>query len=89
MKLSLYVALLWAVWHLPDHFAEGGWGVQALISAHRLRYRVHLAVLRPCVVCVVHNVTAFSVLSTSYCSAEGRNRRVGTRYCDVRRQGVS
>jgi membrane protease YdiL (CAAX protease family) len=33
MKLTLYVALLWAVWHLPDHFAEEGWGVAALISA--------------------------------------------------------
>jgi uncharacterized protein len=33
LKLTLYVALLWAVWHLPDHFAEEGWGVQALISA--------------------------------------------------------
>jgi uncharacterized protein len=25
--------LLWAVWHVPDHFAEEGWGVEALISA--------------------------------------------------------
>src|SRR4249919_2139776 len=33
MKLTLYVALLWALWHLPDHFAEEGWGVEALISA--------------------------------------------------------
>jgi membrane protease YdiL (CAAX protease family) len=33
MKLTLYVALLWAVWHVPDHFAEEGWGVDALISA--------------------------------------------------------
>jgi membrane protease YdiL (CAAX protease family) len=33
MKLALYVALLWAVWHMPDHFAEEGWGVEALISA--------------------------------------------------------
>ena len=33
MKLTLYVALLWAVWHLPDHFAEEGWGIEALISA--------------------------------------------------------
>jgi uncharacterized protein len=33
MKLTLYVALLWAVWHLPDHFAVEGWGVEALISA--------------------------------------------------------
>ena len=32
MKLTLYVALLWAVWHVPDHFAEEGWGVEALIS---------------------------------------------------------
>jgi hypothetical protein len=29
----VYVALLWAVWHLPDHFAEDGGGVEALISA--------------------------------------------------------
>ena len=33
MKLTLYVALLWAVWHIPDHFAEEGWGVEALILA--------------------------------------------------------
>ena len=33
LKLTLYVALLWAVWHIPDHFAEEGWGVEALISA--------------------------------------------------------
>jgi membrane protease YdiL (CAAX protease family) len=33
MKLTLYVALLWAGWHVPDHFAEEGWGVEALISA--------------------------------------------------------
>jgi len=26
MKLALYVALLWAVWHMPDHFAGEGWG---------------------------------------------------------------
>jgi uncharacterized protein len=25
LKLTLYVALLWAVWHLPDHFAVEGW----------------------------------------------------------------
>jgi hypothetical protein len=33
MKLTLYVALLWALWHMPDHFAEEGWGVDALILA--------------------------------------------------------
>jgi CAAX protease family protein len=31
-KLTFYVALLWTVWHVPDHFAEEGWGVEALIS---------------------------------------------------------
>jgi membrane protease YdiL (CAAX protease family) len=33
IKLTLYVALLWALWHVPDHFAEEGWGVEALIMA--------------------------------------------------------
>jgi membrane protease YdiL (CAAX protease family) len=33
LKLTLYVALLWAVWHLPDHFAVEGWGIKALMSA--------------------------------------------------------
>jgi uncharacterized protein len=33
LKLTLYVALLWAVWHMPDHFAEEGWGLEAFISA--------------------------------------------------------
>jgi uncharacterized protein len=33
LKLTLYVALLWAVWHMPDHFAVEGWGVEQLISA--------------------------------------------------------
>jgi hypothetical protein len=29
MKLTC----MWALWHVPDHFAEEGWGVEALISA--------------------------------------------------------
>jgi uncharacterized protein len=33
MKLTLYVALLWALWHMPDHFAVEGWGIEQLISA--------------------------------------------------------
>src|SRR5687768_16999719 len=33
MKLTVYVALLWALWPLPDHFAEEGWGVEQLIAA--------------------------------------------------------
>ena len=32
MKLTVYLALLWALWHLPDHFAEEGWGVEQLIA---------------------------------------------------------
>jgi membrane protease YdiL (CAAX protease family) len=33
LKLTTYVALLWAVWHIPDHFAVEGWGLEQLISA--------------------------------------------------------
>jgi uncharacterized protein len=33
LKLTVYVALLWAVWHIPDHFAVEGWGVEQLIAA--------------------------------------------------------
>jgi uncharacterized protein len=33
LKLTLYVALMWALWHMPDHFAVAGWGVEQLISA--------------------------------------------------------
>ena len=33
MKLTAYVALLWALWHVPDHFAEEGWGLEQLIAA--------------------------------------------------------
>jgi CAAX protease family protein len=32
MKLTLHVALLWALWHMPDHFAEEGWGLEQCIS---------------------------------------------------------
>ena len=54
MKLTLYVALLWAVWHMPDHFAEEGWGIEQLISAPVVfAIGVRLAVLRPRLVRVV------------------------------------
>ena len=33
MKLTVSVVLLWALWHLPDHFAAEGWGVEQLIAA--------------------------------------------------------
>jgi uncharacterized protein len=33
LKLTVYVALLWALWHMPDHFAVEGWGVEQLIAA--------------------------------------------------------
>jgi membrane protease YdiL (CAAX protease family) len=63
MKLSLYVALLWAVWHLPDHFAEEGWGVEALNSAP-IVFAVEFVSLFFARALFVwfYNVTAFSVL---------------------------
>jgi membrane protease YdiL (CAAX protease family) len=63
MKLTLYVALLWALWHVPDHFAEEGWGVEALISApvvFAIEF-VSLFFARALFVWF-YNVTAFSVL---------------------------
>jgi len=54
VKLTLSVALLWAVWHMPDHFAEEGWGLEQLnLGTCRFRHRVRLAVLRPRLVRVV------------------------------------
>jgi uncharacterized protein len=63
MKLTLYVALLWAVWHLPDHFAEEGWGVEAWISAPII-FAVEFVSLFFARALFVwfYNVTAFSVL---------------------------
>jgi uncharacterized protein len=63
MKLTLYVALLWALWHLPDHFAEEGWGVEALISApvvFAIEF-VSLFFARALFVCV-YNRTGYIVL---------------------------
>jgi hypothetical protein len=63
MPLILYVALLWAVWHIPDHFAEEGWGVEALISAPVV-FAVEVVSLFFARALFVwfYNVTAFSVL---------------------------
>jgi uncharacterized protein len=33
LRLTVYVAFFWALWHVPDHFGEEGWGVEALVSA--------------------------------------------------------
>jgi membrane protease YdiL (CAAX protease family) len=32
LKLTFYVALLWAVWHIPDHFAVEGWVVSLFFA---------------------------------------------------------
>jgi membrane protease YdiL (CAAX protease family) len=32
LKLTVYVALLWAVWHIPDHFAVEGWVVSLFFA---------------------------------------------------------
>jgi membrane protease YdiL (CAAX protease family) len=63
MKLTLYVALLWAVWHLPDHFAEEGWGVEALISAPIIFAIEFVSLFFARALFVwFYNVTGFSVL---------------------------
>jgi CAAX protease family protein len=63
MKLTLYVALLWAVWHMPDHFAEEGWGVEALISAPIIFAIEFVSLFFARALFVwFYNVTAFSVL---------------------------
>jgi uncharacterized protein len=63
MKLTLYVALLWALWHVPDHFAEEGWGVEALISAPVIFTIEFVSLFFARALFVwFYNVTAFSVL---------------------------
>jgi uncharacterized protein len=63
MKLTLYVALLWAVWHVPDHFAVEGWGVEALISAPIIFAIEFVSLFFARALFVwFYNVTAFSVL---------------------------
>src|SRR4051794_23261494 len=63
MKLTLYVALLWAVWHIPDHFAEEGWGVEALISAPVIFVIEFVSLFFARALFVwFYNVTGFSVL---------------------------
>jgi hypothetical protein len=63
MKLTLYVALLWALWHVPDHFAEEGWGVEALISAPVIFAIEFVSLFFARALFVwFYNVTAFSVL---------------------------
>jgi uncharacterized protein len=33
LRLTVYVAFFWALWHVPDHFGEEGWGLESLLSA--------------------------------------------------------
>lgn len=33
LRLTAYVAFFWALWHVPDHFGEEGWGLEQLIAA--------------------------------------------------------
>jgi membrane protease YdiL (CAAX protease family) len=62
MRLTMYVALLWAVWHVPDHFAEEGWGVEALISAPVIFAIEFLSLFFARALFVwFYNVTAYSV----------------------------
>jgi hypothetical protein len=60
---TLYVALLWAVWHVPDHFAEEGWGVEALISAPVIFAIEFVSLFFARALCVwFYNVTLSSVM---------------------------
>jgi membrane protease YdiL (CAAX protease family) len=63
MKLTLYVTLLWALWHVPDHFADEGWGPEALVSAPVV-FAVEVASLffARALFVWLYNVTAGSVL---------------------------
>lgn len=33
LRLTVYVTFFWALWHVPDHFGEEGWGLEQLVSA--------------------------------------------------------
>lgn len=33
LRLTTYVAFFWALWHVPDHFGEEGWGLEQLVAA--------------------------------------------------------
>jgi membrane protease YdiL (CAAX protease family) len=33
LRLSAYIAFLWALWHVPDFFGDEGWGLEQLVSA--------------------------------------------------------
>jgi membrane protease YdiL (CAAX protease family) len=33
LRLTTYVAFFWALWHVPDHFGEEGWGLEPLVTA--------------------------------------------------------
>ena len=63
MKLTLYVALLWALWHLPDYFGDEGWGAEQLIVAP-VFFAVEFVSLffARALFVFVYNHTGFSVL---------------------------
>jgi hypothetical protein len=59
----LYVALPWAVWHAPDHFAEEGCGVEAAVSAPIIFAIEFVSLFSSRALFVwFYNVTAFSAL---------------------------
>jgi membrane protease YdiL (CAAX protease family) len=33
LRLTVYVTFFWALWHVPDHFGEEGWGLEQLVTA--------------------------------------------------------
>jgi hypothetical protein len=62
MKLTLDVALLWAVWRLPDQFTDEGWRNRcADIGSHHFSCRVRLNAFSPAP-CSYSYVTRSSLL---------------------------
>lgn len=63
LKLSLVVAVLWAVWHLPDFFVEEGLGLeQAVVSVIFLVYEIVVLFFARVVIVWLYSATGRSVL---------------------------
>jgi CAAX protease family protein len=63
LKLSAMVAVLWAVWHVPDFFVEEGWGLeQAVGSLIFLAYEIVVLFFARVVIVWLYARTGRSVL---------------------------
>jgi membrane protease YdiL (CAAX protease family) len=63
LKLSLVVAVLWALWHLPDFFVEEGLGLeQAAVSVIFLAYEIVVLFFARVVIVWLYSATGRSIL---------------------------